>query len=308
MANGNRTVPGNALQTTFGEGPAVVTAAEVREQLQRILASLPFKGSCRMSRFLRFVVEETLQGRGPQLKEYLIGVRVFDRPDSYDPRTDPVVRSEARRLRSKLLEYYQKEGLKDPVHIHVPKGNYAAVFEISPADTTTQAMQPGTKVSHPDPQSIAVLPFLNLTPGLENECFSDGLTEEIIHALAKVSDMKVVARTSVFQYKQKPYDVRQIGDQLHVQVVLEGSVRRVGERLRITAQLINASDGYSFWSESYDRSMTDLFAMQEEVSCSIVTTLRHRWFGPPRHAPHAYPQGFSLESLSVASSGSQSRC
>ena len=124
------------------------------------------------------------------------------------------------------------------------------------------------------------MPFLNLSPKPENEYFSDGLTEEIIHALGKVNGMSVVARTSVFQYKGRAYDIRQIGEQLCVQTVLEGSVRTSGERLRVTAQLINAGDGYHLWSETYDRKMVDLFAIQEELSGAIVSTLRKYWSVP----------------------------
>ena len=178
-----------------------------------------------MSRFLRFIVQETLKGKGAQLKEYLIGVEVFDRESSYDPRTDPVVRGEARRLRTKLMEYYEHEGKGDLVRIHLPKGSYAVVFQSS-SDVGPSDQSPiSVKVSTCGAKSIAVLPFLNLSPNPENEYFSDGLTEEIIHALGKVNGMSVVARTSVFQYKGRAYDIRQIGEQLCVQTVLEGSVR-----------------------------------------------------------------------------------
>jgi adenylate cyclase len=223
-------------QAAFSGESLRVNAAAVRGQLEKLLASDAFARADRMSRFLRFVVEETLQGRGSQLKEYLIGVEVFDRESSYDPRTDPVVRGEARRLRSKLMEYYGQEGRGDPVRIHLPKGSYAAVFETStPATTDAEAAPIARGLGHAQSKSIAVLPFLNLSANPENEYFSDGLTEEIIHVLGQVSGMSVVARTSVFQYKGRAYDVRQIGAQLQVRTVLEGSVRRSGERLRVTS-------------------------------------------------------------------------
>ena len=108
-----------------------MSPAAVRGQLEKILASEAFARADRMSRFLRFVVQETLKGKGAQLKEYLIGIEVFDRESSYDPRTDPVVRGEARRLRTKLMEYYENEGKDDLVRIHLPKGSYAVVFQAS---------------------------------------------------------------------------------------------------------------------------------------------------------------------------------
>ena len=286
MGNGSQIrLPNLKLKASFGGEAVEPNTAAIRGQLEKILASESFARAERMSRFLRFIVHETLNGKGAQLKEYLIGIEVFDRDKSYDPRTDPVVRGEARRLRTKLMEYYEREGKGDPVRIHLPKGSYAVVFQsssdVGPADQTPISV----RSTPAGAKSIAVLPFLNLSPNPDNEYFSDGLTEEIIHALGKVNGMSVVARTSVFQYKGRAYDIRQIGEQLCVQTVLEGSVRSSGERLRVTAQLVNASDGYHLWSETYDRSMVDLFAIQEELSGAIVNTLRQYWEVPVELPP-----------------------
>jgi serine/threonine protein kinase len=122
--------------------------------------------------------------------------------------------------------------------------------------------------------SIAVLPFANLSADKEYEYFSDGMSEEIINALTKVNGLHVVARTSSFAFKGKNEDIREIGKKLHVEHVLEGSVRRSGNRLRITAQLIKIADGYHLWSERFDRQMDDVFAVQDEISLSIVDKLK----------------------------------
>jgi len=122
-------------------------------------------------------------------------------------------------------------------------------------------------------RSIAVLPFVNLSADSENEFFCDGTTEEIISALSQIQTLHVVARTSAFAFKGKHADVRMVGQQLNVQAVLEGSIRRVEDRLRITAQLINATDGYHLWSEKYDRKLKDVFAVQEEIANSIARHL-----------------------------------
>jgi adenylate cyclase len=122
-------------------------------------------------------------------------------------------------------------------------------------------------------RSIAVLPFVNLSADPENEFFCDGTTEEIISALSQIQDLHVVARTSVFAFKGKHVDVRMVGQQLNVQTILEGSIRRSGDHLRVTAQLVNASDGYHLWSEKYDRKMKDVFAIQEEIANSIAERL-----------------------------------
>jgi adenylate cyclase len=126
----------------------------------------------------------------------------------------------------------------------------------------------------PQATSIAVLPFANMSPDGANEYFSDGMTEEIITALSKVEGLQVAARTSAFAFKGKSESVSEIGRQLSVGTVLEGSVRRAGDRLRITAQLINVKDGYHLWAESYDRDLRDVFAVQEEIAQAIVGALR----------------------------------
>jgi TolB-like protein/DNA-binding SARP family transcriptional activator len=122
--------------------------------------------------------------------------------------------------------------------------------------------------------SIAVLPFANMSRDGADEYFSDGMTEEIITALAKVEGLRVAARTSAFAFKGKRESISEIGRQLRVGFVLEGSVRRAGDRLRVTAQLINVKDGYHLWSEAYDRDLRDVFAVQEEIAQAIVGALR----------------------------------
>jgi TolB-like protein/DNA-binding SARP family transcriptional activator/Flp pilus assembly protein TadD len=122
--------------------------------------------------------------------------------------------------------------------------------------------------------AIAVLPFVNLSSDPEQEFFSDGMTEEITSALAKVPDLRVVARTSAYQFKAQNRDIQSIGQQLHATHFIEGSVRKAGDRVRITAQLIKADDGTHVWSEDYDRQLTDIFAVQEDIARAITTSLR----------------------------------
>ena len=121
--------------------------------------------------------------------------------------------------------------------------------------------------------SIAVLPFLSLSSDPDNEIFADGMCEEIISSLAQIKNLRVIARTSSFSFKGKHVDLRAIGEQLNVRTVLEGSVRKSGNRLKITVQLVNAADGYHLWSETYDREMKDVFAIQEEIATAIAQRL-----------------------------------
>ena len=276
-------------------GAAGVPVESVQAELERILHSETFAHAERLSRFLRFTVEHTIQGKADQFKEYLLGVTVFDRGESFDPRLDPVVRVEAHRLRSKLKQYYENEGRDDPVRIEFPKGGYVPVFKsrAAPAPGRTPVWRTaafaaallavGAAIywaarSGPRPSvrlsSIAVLPFVDLSQEHDQEYFCDGITDELINALAKVEGLHVVSRTSAFQFKGKASDIRKIGEQLNVESVLEGSVRKAGNRLRITAQLVKAADGYHLWSGTYEREMKDVFAIQEEISRAIVNALR----------------------------------
>ena len=136
-------------------------------------------------------------------------------------------------------------------------------------ETINALTEPGGQIV----RSIAVLPFLNLSADPENDFFCDGTTEEIISALSRIQKLHVVARTSAFAFKGKHVDVRTVGQQLNVQTILEGSIRKLGNRLRITAQLANVADGYHLWSEKYDREMKDVFTVQEEIADSIAQHL-----------------------------------
>src|SRR5713101_8231463 len=142
--------------------------------------------------------------------------------------------------------------------------------------------------------SIAVLPFANMSTDPENEYFCDGLAEELLNALAKIENLKVAARTSAFSFKGKSASISEIGNTLGVKTVLEGSVRKSGNRLRITVQLINAAEGYHLWSERYDREMKDIFDVQDEITLAVVAALKIKLLGelpqiePPTQNTGAY--------------------
>ncbi len=129
----------------------------------------------------------------------------------------------------------------------------------------------------PESKSIAVLPFVNRSPDPDNEYFSDGITEEIINALTKIQSLKVIARTSVFAFKGKNIDVRQIGRQLGVNTILEGSVRKAASKVRITAQLVRTTDGFQLWSKRFDRQLEDIFELQDEISLLIADQIRENF-------------------------------
>ena len=166
----------------------------------------------------------------------------------------------------------------------------AWAFELTPdgvlRDNSIDEEPPPTLASLPaelpikiPDQSIAVLPFADMSPDRDQEYFSDGLTEELLNLLAKVSGLHVASRTSAFSFKGKQEDIREIAEKLCVKHVLEGSVRKSGDQLRITAQLIKAQDGYHLWSETYNRPMENVFAIQDEIARAVVEALKPQLLG-----------------------------
>src|SRR5690349_1667876 len=147
-------------------------------------------------------------------------------------------------------------------------------------------------------RSIAVLPFVNVSPDPDNEYLSDGITDELIDALAKVSGLRVSSRTSVFALKGKSLDVRAVGALLGTSVVLEGTVRKAGDRLRITAQLTSADDGRLLWSQRYDRKLVAVLEIQDEIAATIVNTLRATMFADlSEHVPRRYTENIQAYGL-----------
>ncbi len=155
---------------------------------------------------------------------------------------------------------------------------YFAVDKFVLQPQTTDVSSPVASDSGDTPgdnfQTIAVLPFINMSEDASNEYFSDGLTEELLNILAKIKELRVAGRTSSFAFKGKNDDLRIIGEKLNVSTILEGSVRKAGKRVRITAQLINVEDGYHLWSETYDRDLDDIFAIQDEIARKVAAALR----------------------------------
>ena len=296
--------------------PALALDGEaIREQLDRIFASPGFVRNERLSRFLRFVVERALEGRELELKESVLGVEVFGRKPGYNPKVDPIVRTEARRLRLRLAGYYEGEGANDAIVIRLPRGGY--VLEIEQNGFTPNKAElllqvglnkPATRrfqtrwmlaaaiaaalaiatlvlgwwrLHTSQPVTIAVLPLENLTHDIANDYFSDGLTDELIRNLSLIDGLAPRSRTSSFTFRNKPRNVREIASELHVDYILEGSVLRAGQHLRIDAQLIRARDDFPVWSDRFDRELTDVFTIQDEIARGIVNSLRLK-LGPGR--------------------------
>jgi adenylate cyclase len=291
----------------------------VLAELEKVVASESFGKTERPARFLRHLVETALRGESQFLKESVLGTDVFDRPASWDPRLDPVVRQEAARLRKRLARYHENGGSAAAIRIELPVGTYVPVFRRKPVEIESTPIE--AAVAEPIPAkrsriwfyaaagilciagavvawraffpressaSIAVLPFTNLTADPANQYFSDGLTDEITDSLARVKSLRVIARSSAFQFKGKTTDIREVGRLLNVTNVLEGSVERSGDRIKIIAHLERVSDRALVWSNTYERKASDLFAVQSELAAGIASGLKLAGSVPaPKHVPSA---------------------
>jgi adenylate cyclase len=279
-----------------------IAAQAAQRQLERILASAGFSRNERLSRFLRFVVERHLQGNHSDLKESVIAVEVFGRRADYDPKLDSIVRTEAGRLRARLADYYASEGATDSIIIEMPKGGYVpAIRSRTPQETKSRPRLPylrlitgaalavlvaaavwwwsGRKI---EPITIAVMPLENLGHDPSNDYFVDGLTDEIINNLSLIDGLVVRSRTSSFALKGTARNIREAGNQLKADYLLEGSVLRAGEKLRVDAQLVRVQDDFALWSGKFEREAVDIFAIQDEISRGIVNNLRLKLGGGQR--------------------------
>lgn len=265
---------------------------EVNEYLAKVLASPMFAQAERQQRFLRYILAETLAGRGEKLKGYTIGVEVFDREPSFDPALDAIVRVEAARLRTKLREYYAADGHADKVRFDLPKGAYAVCISwqgpdaaqtlaTKPLDAPAAAHDANTGAplsTHVyqivDKPSLAVLPFANISSDSEQEYFADGITECLITELSRLDGLFIISRHSSFVYKGVTKRAEEIGSELGVRYLLEGSVQRAEGWMRITAQLVDTKSGTHLWAEHYDRQLKDIFAVQDDVTQRIANILQ----------------------------------
>ncbi len=285
--------------------------AEIRAGLERILASSGFASSPRRTRLLRYLVERAISGQGEQTTEYGMGLDVFDRPPSFDPRLDSIVRTETSRLRQKLKEYYSSQGQTETVLIEIPQRSYAPSIGFRPPAPApavpaplkiagrgklrlllgsltvlvlmtvsvvalTWSRSPATPIT-----SLVVLPFRNFSPNADAEYLADGVTEELTNQLAQQRDLRVVARTSAFAFKGKGVDIREIGRKLNVGAALEGSIAREGDLVRITAQLIRTADGYHLWSQTYQVPFREVMATQDRVTLDVEAAVLKRSVAVP---------------------------
>jgi TolB-like protein/Flp pilus assembly protein TadD len=218
-----------------------------------------------------------LQDARPTLPKHF--VRVVERAIDFNP-----------------VKRYESAGRLQAALAQIPGArlNKTAAPRLVPATGKTQHAVGQIRESGVDVPSVAVLPFSDMSPAKDQDCFCEGMTEELINALTQVTGLRVAARTSSFQFKGQARDIRHIGEALNVAVVLDGSVQKQGDRLRITVELVGAADGYHLWSQHYDRSLDDVFAVQDEIAGSVVGALKGK-LAPDMPVPAPAPRSRDFE-------------
>jgi TolB-like protein/tetratricopeptide (TPR) repeat protein len=251
----------------------------IRAELARVLESPIFAQSERLGRFLRFAVEHAISGSEDGLKEYVIGTEVYDRKPPYHPTQDSIVRTEARRLRIKLKEYYESAGKDNPLCIYFRPGNYIPVFR-------PKAAAPGQDASGSAEEQVfvegagipvAVIPFLDASGQPLSSEFARGVTDELVHDLMHCEGVRVVATSSIAQLVSQAQDISSLAQRLGVQIIFEGSVRLEGARVRVTSRMVSA-DGFQLWSQRFDAEAvpSTFFDVQEQFASALVNRVRPR--------------------------------
>lgn len=240
----------------------------VRHELRVVCASQPFVRSPRHQKLLQYLVAELLADRLANLREIHLGVHVFGRPAAdFDPASDAIVRVEASRLRARLQRYYASEGSEQRIHIELPLGSYIPTL-------SWRSAQPIHRDEGATLPVVVVLPLAALenaggAGSSDIDAWSDALTEEITDTLARLPEIRVVARTSAMRFKGVRGDIREIAKSLSANVLIEGSLQREGERLRVIAQIITANDGLHLWSDSVVGDVNKRFHFFDVV-CAMI--------------------------------------
>ena len=285
-----------------------ISEEEVRAELDRLLQSSVFLQSDRLARFLRFAIENALAGNTDVLKEYVIGTEVYDRKPPYHPSQDSIVRTEARRLRAKLKDYYESEGKQNPVFIYFRPGTYVPLFRRNESLA-------GLALHGPLPQSdllvkgdgvaVGILPFVDLSNRPLSASCAQGITEELIHNFTRTDGIRVIARPSPPQLIEVPQDIPALSLRFGLSTVIEGTVREDYNRLRITARVLG-SDGFQMSSHRFETEATaeTLVQIQEQIATAFVSrarpehsSVRRRRAAPSPLTLAAYPLVLHAETL-----------
>lgn len=277
---------------------------QVRAQLDKILGSAAFAASTRLQRFLRYVVGQSLAGKGDELKEYSIGTTVFDRDEQYDPRIDSIVRVEAGRLRSKLDEYYNGAGASDELLIRIPRGTYAPAFEQRQNGQAAALVAPDESLARrkftwrsgvallaagvvatgiaawrtsaggrteraAQVVAIAVLPFAHYSADSADQLLAARLTDGVTGELARFGTLGVVSHTSALQFEGTRKPLKEIAKALNADMVVEASMDANGEAVRVQVRLVDAAVDRKSWIQDIEGTRTALPDLQRRIAKAI---------------------------------------
>jgi TolB-like protein len=263
---------GRALVLDERETVAASESA-IRQQLVRILESPVFVRSDRLSRFLRFVVEHAIGDSQNHIKEYVIGCEVYDRKPPYHPSQDSIVRTEARRLRGKLVEYYEVEGKDDPVFVHFRPGSYIPVFKYKETLAGVQNALDAkdhflsTKSSA---IAIAILPFHDISGSLLSSTYARGIPDELAFTLMRSEGCRVISPASMAHFSAQEHDVATAMSKVGAQIAFEGSVREEGHHIRVTGRIVDAA-GFQLWAKRFDvqADAHTVFSIEEQIASAL---------------------------------------
>ena len=270
--------------TPLAVRPSAIPAATVERQLDRMISSRLFMRSPRLSRFMEYVVGAHLEGRDSEIKEYSVGLEVFDRSEDFDPRVDPIVRVEAGRLRNKIREYYLNDGVADIVLLTLSRRGYRPIVS-----TRSQHQPPLARIREtPAPivktnggaqsvfapahsLTVAILTFKNLNAVEDRSSFGQALSDELANSLTRNQLLGVISRHGTARLGE---EIEAIRDSLHAETVLAGSVHWVDDRLRVRVQLIDTATGLSLWADVFESHDDGVFRTLDQLTSRIAGGLQ----------------------------------
>jgi TolB-like protein len=262
----------DSTEATLSSDPLDTIAILARRQLARMLQSRIFVHSEKLSRFLRFIVEHVIDGNQKHLKEYVIGSEVYDRRPPYSPTQDSIVRTEARRLRGKLKEYYETEGKDDPIYVYLRPGSYIPVLQYKEALVGGQsAMEASAPPSaRAAATTIAILPFRDISGSPLSSTYARGIPDELAYSLMQKESCRVISPASMAYFSAREHDVASAMSKVGAQIAYEGSVREEGNHIRVTATIVDAA-GFQVWTKRLDADLESqtLFAIEEQIASAL---------------------------------------
>ena len=283
---------------SFNEPDMLFSVAAVEEQLERIFRDPHFTESAILKKFLSFIVQETIHGRSNCLKEYTIAINVLEKPLSFNPQENGIVRIHAGRLRRALLQYYNEMGNEDEVVITIPKGKYVPFFAnrsnpVVAAIVEGQLDGDAFSGEEEDNITLAILPFTCTTKSGPANSFAEGLCLQLNSTLMHLDQISVIAYQAIKSLAQHNYDYKQLGASIGFNNVITGGVQLLKDKLRITIQLIDCNSYKQTWSQTFERKLTksNLFEIEDEICQHVVNcleALNNKKYDRPRMVVHSH--------------------